>query len=70
MYQSPSISLYTVFDAISSNIDKIILVYLSTKVFVFCKFNVHYKAFLTEKCKILRKNCNDMWNDSKLWEHC
>ena len=58
--------LCTVFDDISSKIDKIISVYLSTNAFVFWKFNVHYKALLTEKCKILRKNCSGTWNDSKL----
>ena len=39
LYQSPSSSLYTVFDSISSNIGKVILINASANVFVFGDFN-------------------------------
>ena len=43
LYRSPSSSLCTVFDSISSNIDEV----LSANVFVFGDFNVHHKDWLT-----------------------
>ena len=43
LYQSPSLSLCTVFNSISSNIDKVLSVNPSTNVFVFGDFNVHHK---------------------------
>ena len=42
-YQSPSSSLCTVFDPISSNIDEVLLINPSANVFVFGDFNVHHK---------------------------
>ena len=47
LYQSPSSSLYTVFDSISSNIDEVLLINSSANVFVFRDFNVHHKEWLT-----------------------
>ena len=46
-YQSLSLSLYTVFDSISSNIDEVFLINPSVIVFVFGDFNVHYKGWLS-----------------------
>ena len=47
LYQSPSSSLCTVFDAISSNTDEFLSVNPSANVFVFGNFNVHHKDCLT-----------------------
>ena len=47
IYQSPSLSLCTIFDAISSNIDKVISINLSAGVFDFGDSNVHHKDWLT-----------------------
>ena len=47
LYQSPSSSLCTVFDSISSNIDEVLSINPSANVFVFGDFNVHYKDWLT-----------------------
>ena len=47
LYQSPSSSLCTVFDAISSNIDEFLSVNPSANVFVFGDFKVHHKDCLT-----------------------
>ena len=47
LYQSPSLSLCTVFDSISSNIDEVLLINPSANVFVFGDFNVHHKDWLT-----------------------
>ena len=44
---SPSSSLCTVFDSISSNIDEVLLINPSANVFVFGDFNVHHKDWLT-----------------------
>ena len=46
-YKSSSLSLFTVFDSISFNIDKVLSVKPSANVFVFGDFNVHYKNWLT-----------------------
>ena len=46
LYQSPSSSLYTVFDSISSNVDEVLSINPSA-VFVFGDFNVHHKDLLT-----------------------
>ena len=45
--RSPSSSLCTVFDSISSNIDDILLINPSANVFVFGDFNVYHKDWLT-----------------------
>ena len=45
--QSPSSSLCTVFDCISSNIGEVLSSNLSANVFVFGDFNVHHKDWLT-----------------------
>ena len=47
LYRSPSLSLCTVFDAISSNTDEFLPVSLSANVFLFGDFNVHHKDWLT-----------------------
>ena len=47
LYQSPSLSLCTVFDSISSNIDEVLSINPSANVFVFGDFNVHHKHWLT-----------------------
>ena len=47
LYQSPSSSLCTVFDSISSNIDEVLSISPSANVFVFGDFNVHHKDWLT-----------------------
>ena len=47
LYQSPSLSLCTVFDSISSNIDEVLSINPSANVFVFGDFNIHHKDWLT-----------------------
>ena len=47
LYQSPSSSLCTVFDSISSNIDEVLSINLSANVLVFGDFKVHHKDWLT-----------------------
>ena len=47
LYRSPSSSLCTVFDSISSNIDEVLLINPSVNVFVFGDFNIHHKDWLT-----------------------
>ena len=46
LYQSPSSSLCTVFDYISSNIDEALSINPSAHLFVFGDFNVHHKEWL------------------------
>ena len=45
--RSPSLSLCTVFDSISSNVDEVLSINPSANVFVFGEFNVHHKDWLT-----------------------
>ena len=47
LYQSPSLSLCTVFDAILSNIDEVLSINQSANVFVFREFKAHHKDWLT-----------------------
>ena len=47
LYQSPSLSLCTVFYYISSNIDEVLSINPSANVFIFGDFNVHHKDCLT-----------------------
>ena len=47
LYQSPSSSLCTVFDSISSNIDEVFSINPSANEFAFGDFNVHHKDWLT-----------------------
>ena len=47
LFQSPSSSLCTIFDSISSNIDEILLINPSANFLVFGDFNVHHKDWLT-----------------------
>ena len=47
LYRSPSSSLCTVFDSVSSNIDEVLSINPSANVFVFVDFNVHHKDWLT-----------------------
>ena len=44
LYQSPSSSLCTVFDSISSNINEVLSINPSANVFVFGDFNIHHKT--------------------------
>ena len=48
LYWSPSLSLCTVSDLISSNIDEILSISPSANVFVFGNFNIHHKDWLTD----------------------
>ena len=45
--RSPSSSLYTAFDSISSNIDEVLSINPSANAFVFGDFNIHHKDRLT-----------------------
>ena len=47
IYQAPSTSLHTVFDAISSNTDEVLSINPSSNVFVFGDFNIHHREWLT-----------------------
>ena len=47
LYRSPSLSLCTVFNSISSNIDGVLSINPSANVFVFGDFNIHHKDLLT-----------------------
>ena len=47
LYRSPSSSLCTVFDSVSSNIDEVLSINPSANVFVFGDFNIHHKDWLT-----------------------
>ena len=47
LYQSPSSSLCTVFDSISSNIDEVLSINPSANMFHIGDFNVHHKDWLT-----------------------
>ena len=47
LYRSPSSSLCTVFDFISSNIDEVLSINPSANCFVFGDFNVHHKDWFT-----------------------
>ena len=47
LYRSPSLSLCTIFDSISSKIDKVLLINPSPNVFVFGDFNIHHKDWAT-----------------------
>ena len=47
LYQSPSSSLCTVFDSISSNTNQVLSINLSADVFVFGDFNAYHKDWLT-----------------------
>ena len=47
LYRSPSSSLCTVFDSVSSNIDEVPSINPSANVFIFGDFNVHHKDWLT-----------------------
>ena len=58
-YQSCSLSLCTVFDAILSKICKVLLINSSANVFVFGDFNVHDKDWLTYSGRIDRPG--ELW---------
>ena len=47
LYWSPFLSLCTVFDSISSNMDEVLLISPSAKIFVFGDFNVYHKDWIT-----------------------
>ena len=47
LYRSPSSSLCTVFDSISSNVDEVLSINPSANVSAFGDFNVHHKDWLT-----------------------
>ena len=46
-FQLASLSLCTVFDSVSSNIDEVLSINPSANVFVFGDFNIHHKDWLT-----------------------
>ena len=52
LYQSPSSSLYTVFDSISCNIDKVLSTNPSNNMFILGDFNVHHKDWITYSSRI------------------
>ena len=64
LYRSP-LSLCTVFDSILSNIDEVLSINPSAKIFVFGDFNVHHKDWLTysggtdRPAKLCHKFSND-----------
>ena len=47
LYRSPSLSLRTDFDSISSNIYEVVSINAFANIFVFGDFNVHHKDWLT-----------------------
>ena len=47
LYQSGSLSFYTVFDSILSNTDEVLLINSSANVFLVGAFNIHHKDHLT-----------------------
>ena len=47
LYQSPSLSLCTAFDAVSSHIDEVLSINPWANVFFFWDFNVHHKNWLS-----------------------
>ena len=47
LYQSPSLSLCTGFDSVSSNIDEVFSTNPSANVFIFGDFNLHCKYWVT-----------------------
>ena len=47
LHWSPLSSLCTVFDAVSSNMDKVLLINPYANVFIFGDFNIHHKDWLT-----------------------
>ena len=51
LYQTPSSSLWMVFDSVSSNIDEVLFISSSANVFLFGDFNVHHKDWLTYSCE-------------------
>ena len=53
LYQSPSLSLCTVFDSISSNIDEVLSINPSANVFVFGDFNVNHKDWEKSESLVL-----------------
>ena len=46
LYQSLSLSLFTVFDAISSNMDGVLLINPSDNEFIYGDYNIHHKDWL------------------------
>ena len=47
LYRSPSLSLCTVYDSFSSNVDEVLSINPSANVFVFGDFPIHHKEWLT-----------------------
>ena len=52
LYPSPSLSLCTVFDSASFNIDEVLSINSSANVFVFGNFNNYHKEWLTHAGQI------------------
>ena len=50
LYRSPPLSLCTIFDDISCNIDEVFSINLYANVFAFADSNVHHKDWLTYSC--------------------
>ena len=69
LYQSPSLSLCTVFNSISSNIDEVLSMNPSANVFVFEDYNVHHKDWLnysggTDRAGKLCNYLKQLYSDS------
>ena len=75
LYRSPCLSLCTVFDSISSNVDEVLLINPSANVFVFGTFKVHHQDLLTyssgtDTLSDLKWPYSDSWlshSDPWLW---
>ena len=68
LYLSPSSSLCTVFDSISSYIDELLSIKPSANVFLFGDFNVHHKDWLTYSGETDRPGefCYNFYNKSQM----
>ena len=69
LYQSPSLSLCTAFNSISSNIDEVVSMNPSANEFVFEDYNVHHKDWLnysggTDRAGELCNNLKQLYSDS------
>ena len=72
LYESPSLSLYMVFDSVSSNVDEVLSINLSSIAFVFGDFNVHHKNWLTYSGRTFRPGelCYNFWLSIKFTMGC
>ena len=72
LYESPSLSLCMVFDSVSSNVDEVLSINLSSIAFVFGDFNVHHKNWLTYSGRTFRPGelCYNFWLSIKFTMGC